>query len=120
MRFLLSWARWPPALVTIIFAVVAAVLPDRYTLFPSHGGQVVSAALFALVILSFIAHNVNALHAAERPTAFAFTVIVSLIAFAYFLMIVGRLVVGGSNLKGGPLLEGALAVYALTILAFSL
>jgi hypothetical protein len=68
-----------------------------------------------LVLLSFVAHHVGRLRSAERPTAVAFTAILSAFAVAYLYMILERIAEGGSTFEGGPLLEAAITLYALTI-----
>jgi hypothetical protein len=104
----------------IVFATCAALLPNRYTLFPGNAGDIASAAFYALVAITFVAHRVPAFRRAERPAAFTLTGLMSVVAVSYFLTIIGRIATGGSSLKGGPLLEAAILVWILMVLTFSL
>jgi hypothetical protein len=117
---LLSFLAWPPAIVMIVFATCAALLPDRYTLFAGDLGQIVAAAFYAFVAVSFIARSVPALRRAERLAALTLTALMSVVSVSYFLTIIGRIAAGGSTLKGGPLLEAAILVWISTVLTFSL
>ncbi|HTJ28489.1 MAG TPA: hypothetical protein VMA36_20195 [Candidatus Limnocylindria bacterium] len=107
-------------MVMIVFATAAALLPNRYTLFPAGLGPAISIAFYTLVVVTWVARYVPKLHRLERSAAFTLTGLMSLAAVSYFGTIIGRIIVGGSTLKGGPLLESAILVWILAVLTFSL
>jgi hypothetical protein len=41
---------WPPVVITVIFAGVSVLLPNRYTLLPGNGGTVALIGMSALAL----------------------------------------------------------------------
>jgi hypothetical protein len=104
----------------IAFATTAALFPNRYTLFPPDVAPAAAAILYGIGLVSLVIHAVPSLHRFERPMVIVTTILTSLVAVAYFITVIGRIAVGGSDLKGGPLLGAAITVWILTVFSFSL
>ncbi|HEY3677040.1 MAG TPA: DUF1345 domain-containing protein [Candidatus Tumulicola sp.] len=111
---------WPPFIVLFLYGVASLALPHRYLLFSGDGGQIVSGILFALVALSIVSFFVPSLAHAQRPLAFALTIVASLCAIGYFVQIIGRIAIGGSDLKGNLLLQAAILIWVMLVLTFAL
>jgi hypothetical protein len=116
-----STAVWPPVVVMIVFFIAASMLPQRITPFPNDAVRLSVTAIFALaVIASAIVHQVETLRRFDRPLAFTVTGLLSVGTAIYFREIILSIVIGGSDLKGGPLLEGAILVWLSVVMTFSL
>jgi hypothetical protein len=118
---LASALRWPPVIVMIVSAAAIAALPRRYTIGDNETVQnLIVYGYIALVVLSAVAHQLPALRHVDRPAALGLIVVTSMTTTWYFGTIIGRIAFGGSNVKGGPLLEAAILVWIQTVLTFSL
>jgi uncharacterized membrane protein len=111
---------WPPFIVLLLYGVASLALPHRYLLFNGIGGQIVTGVLFALIAVALVAFFVPSLGRVQRPLAFALTIVSSLCALGYFVQIVGRIAIGGSDLKGNLLLQAAILVWVMLVLTFAL
>lgn len=111
---------WPPFIVLLLYAIASAALPNRYTLFRGSGREIATTLLFVLTALSVLSFFVQSFSRAQRMLAFALTIVASASALTYFIQIVGRMVVGGSDLKGNFLLQAAILVWVLLVLTFAL
>jgi uncharacterized membrane protein len=119
-RRIWSALKWPPVIVVALFAIASEAFPNRYMLFSGSLAHVASIVIYATFAASFISHVIPGLHRFERPAAFAATILASACAAAYFFTIISLIANGGDNVKGGLLLEAAILVWVITVLAFSL
>jgi uncharacterized membrane protein len=90
-------------------------------LFPGETGRIVATSvLVALAAFSIVTHFLPSLARAQRPLAFTMTIVASMCAVGYFVQIVGRMLFGGSDLKGNLLLDAAILVWVMLVLTFAL
>jgi uncharacterized membrane protein len=111
---------WPPVVVLLGYTIASAALPNRYMLFEGPGRIILTSLLFALTVVSVITHFAPSLVRVQRPLAFAMTIVASASAIGYFVQIIGRIAVGGSDLKGNLLLQAAILVWVMLVLTFAL
>ena len=116
MRFF-RFLMWPPLAATLLASIVQPLLNGRYHLLPTSASIALAIAGYVFSIGAAVA-NESRQPAAERICSLIVVVILSVLTVNAIVRL-GELLVY-SQVKAGPLLQSAIALWLTNIFAFSL